>query len=197
MGNGLIQNLILEGKELLEGPEAMYCERYHARMLTSACLDYQLSHPEACSRCQLGRMVREEYLSKGGKMDNGRPDKAECLVEGCTEPAKYRGMCLPHYKQWQRGKIVVENVPPAKRGRKAYHPKRTDGEDPAPEDVKVTYGEMPQNAPGPYMYVQFYGHEEMYEDLKEVAKKNFRHIDQQILAYVRAGLGIETGLEVE
>lgn len=191
MENRLIQNLIHEGKELLEGPESMYCERYHARILRTACLDYQLSHPEACSRCQVGRTVREEYLSKGGKMDDGRPEKPQCLVEGCSEPAKYRGMCLAHHKQWARGKIEVENVPPAKRGRHAYHPKRTDALDPAPPDVKVTRGEMPQKAPGPYVYVHFYGHEQMYEDLREVAKKNFRHVDQQILAFMEEAIYTE------
>jgi len=99
--------------EILDGPDYFTCHRYHCRMSKKACVANQqaadsatpqgvfrqgltgISRAETCIDCLQGIQIRAEL---GG-------DSGTCMMKGCNNPVKAKGLCPKHYLQaWRAEK---------------------------------------------------------------------------------------------
>ena len=110
----------MESLSDLRGNEYFYCDRFRCRLLKTRCLERQGQAPwrrdlvssfRECQDCQQGKEVRLELTGSDKPFRPRQP----CLVSGCDDLVRSRGLCRKHYDAWVRGEL--EGFEPFWRGR--------------------------------------------------------------------------------
>ncbi|MFA5436673.1 MAG: hypothetical protein WC372_11600 [Candidatus Neomarinimicrobiota bacterium] len=120
-------------ENILSGPDYFYCERYRCRMKKTECirrqtkptLGFEVDYTNVCRDCIQGGSIMQECetindeaipvpmdrcYNNNYKME-GVMQKDKCIVDGCDETAKYRGLCGKHYNQWYNKKLDITPLP--------------------------------------------------------------------------------------
>ncbi len=67
-------------------------------------------------KASIGKISRKPRVATWQRLKAGREYKAKlrkrpCTIEGCKDGQRCKQMCNKHYKQWEKGTLIVPEVP--------------------------------------------------------------------------------------